>query len=77
MLLAAGGEIESEEAMSILNYLKPQNGLPDPNSPFSLHLPSQAITLANREVAKVTKESTMKRDQYKREVSLKQNLSIL
>ena len=56
--------------MSILNYLKPQNGLPDPNGPFSLRLPSQAIALANREVAKATKESNMKRSQYKRYVSI-------
>ena len=47
------------EAMSVL---KLQNGLPDPKGPLSLSLPSQAIALANSEVAKASD----KRGQYKK-----------
>ena len=65
-LLEVRSRAKKREAMSILNYLKPQNGLSDPNGSFSLRLPSEAIALANREVAKATKESNMKRGQYKR-----------
>ena len=35
--------------MSILNYFKPKDGLPNPKGPLSLLIPSQAIALANRE----------------------------
>ena len=40
--------------MSILTYLKPKDGLPNPNGPLSLSILSQAITLANSEVTKTT-----------------------
>ena len=40
--------------MLILMYLKPKNCLPDPNGPLSLHLPLQAIALANSHVTKGT-----------------------
>ena len=40
--------------MSILNYFKAKDGLPNPKGPLSLSIPSQAIALANRDVAKAT-----------------------
>ena len=52
--------------MSIVSYLKPKNGFPDPKGPLSLCLPSQVIALANSEVAKATKDSNKKRGQYKK-----------
>ena len=52
--------------MSILNYFKPKNGLPDPKGPLSRCLPMQAIALANSEVAKVISDSSKKRGQYKK-----------
>ena len=52
--------------MSILNYLKSKNGLPDINSPLSSCLPSQAIALANSKVAKATNDNKKKCGQYKK-----------
>ena len=43
---------------SIMNYFRPSNGLPEPNGSLSLHVPSQAIALANKEVEKVLKEGS-------------------
>ena len=40
--------------MSILNYFMAKDGLPNPKGPLSLPILSQAIALANREVAKAT-----------------------
>ena len=40
--------------MLMLKYLKPKICLPDPNGPLSLHLPLQAITLANSHITKDT-----------------------
>ena len=34
-----------------LTYLKPKNDLPNPKGPLSLSIPSQAIALANHDVA--------------------------
>ena len=44
--------------MSIRNYFRPSNGLPEPNGSLSLHIPSQAIALANKEVEKVLNEDS-------------------
>ena len=40
-----------EFAMLNLTYIKPKDGLPNTNGTLSLSIPSQAIALANREVA--------------------------
>ena len=45
--------VQLSAAMSILNYFKPQDGLPDPKGPLSQSLSSRAITAANSEVANV------------------------
>ena len=45
--------VQLSAAMSILNYFKPKDGLPDPKGPLSQSLSSRAITAANNEVAKV------------------------
>ena len=56
--------------MSIRNYFRPSNRLPEPNGSISLHVPSQAIALANKEVEKVLKEGSgvdrTKRGKYNR-----------
>jgi hypothetical protein len=53
--------------MSILSYFKPKDGLPNPRGPLSLSIPSQAIALANSEVAKTTREKKKKkRGPYKK-----------
>ena len=64
------------ELMSILNYLKPKSGLPDPIGPSSPCLLSQVIALANSEVAKATNNSNNKRGQYIHDVSLKHWLDL-
>ena len=51
--------------MSILNYFKPKDGLPNPKGPLLLSIPSQAIALANREVAKATTDKGKKHGLYK------------
>ena len=51
--------------MSILNYFKPKDGMPNPKGPLSLSIPSQVIALANREVVKATAENK-KRGPYKK-----------
>ena len=38
--------------MSLLRYLKPSGGLPDPKGPLSSSLPASAIVSANKEVSK-------------------------
>ena len=43
---------------SIRNYFRPSNRLPEPMGSLSLHVPSQAISLANKEVEKVSKEGS-------------------
>ena len=60
--------------MSIRRFLKPLNGLPDPRGSLSASIPSGAIAAANREVEKVTGESTKKRGAYKKYVSLLNSL---
>lgn len=62
------------EVMLILNYLKFENGPPDPISPLFLCLPSQAIALANSEVTKATNDSNKKTWPIQ-EVSLKHRLN--
>ena len=56
--------------MSIGNYFRPSNGLPEPNGSLSLHTPLQAIALANKEVEKVLNEGSkvdkMKHGKYNR-----------
>ena len=54
--------------MSILTYFKPKDGLPNPKGPLSLSIPSQAIALANREIAKATTDKSKKRGPYKKQV---------
>ena len=51
--------------MSIRDYFKPKDGLPDPKGSLSRTLPSQAIALANKEVEKAIDEKggTKKRGQ--------------
>ena len=44
--------------MSIRDYFRPSSGLPEPMGSLSLHIPSQAITLTNKEVEEVIKEGT-------------------
>ena len=39
--------------MSILNYIKPKDSLPEPNSPLSQSLSSWSISAADSEVMKV------------------------
>ena len=39
--------VQLSAAMSILNYFKPKDGLPDPKGPLSQSLSSQAITATN------------------------------
>ena len=53
--------------MSILRYLEPRDGLPDPRGPWSITLLRSAIANANREVDKVIQEKKVKgkkRGQY-------------
>ena len=45
--------------MSILNYFKPKESLPDPNGPVSQNLSSRAIAAANSEVANVSGSAAM------------------
>ena len=47
--------------MSILNYFKPKDSLPDPKGPLSQTLSSLAIAAANSEVAKVIAGSAAKK----------------
>ena len=51
-------------AMSIRTYFKPKDGLPNPKGPLSQLIPSQAIALANIEVAKATGDKRKKRGLY-------------
>ena len=41
-----------------MNYFKPEDGLPNPKGPLLLSIPSQAIALANRKIAKATTDKT-------------------
>ena len=50
--------------MLILTYFKPKDGLPNPKGPLSLSIPSQAIALANSEVAKATTDKSKKCGPY-------------
>ena len=47
------GLLEARDTISILCCLQLRNGLPDPKGSRSLHLPPQAIALANSEVKKL------------------------
>ena len=47
--------------MSILNYFRPKDGLPDPKGLLSQGVSSRAIATANSEVVKVTGGSAAKR----------------
>ena len=50
--------------MSILNYFKPKDGLPDPKGPLSQSLSSRAIAAANSEIAKVIGGAAKKCGEY-------------
>ena len=54
--------------ISIRQFFKPKNGLPDPKGSLSASLPSQAIALANKEVQNVVNgtAATKKPGPYKR-----------
>jgi hypothetical protein len=56
--------------MSLRQYLKPRDGLPDANGSLSTSVPPRAITNANKEVTKVLKEmqtsQNKKRGVYKK-----------
>ena len=53
--------------MALLKYLKPKNGLPDPNGPLSNVVSSSAIASANREVENLLdSQPKHKRAKYKR-----------
>ncbi len=53
------------ETMSIRSFFKPKDSLPDPKGSLSSRLPSQAISLAIKEVENVTtSEKGKKRGQY-------------
>ena len=55
--------------MSILNYFKPKDSLPDPKGALSQSLSSRAIAAANSEVAKVIGGSAAKkRGEYNKQV---------
>ena len=47
--------------MSMLNYFKPKDGLPDPKGPLSQSVSSRAIAVANSEVVKVIGGSAAKK----------------
>ena len=54
------GELQLQRVkiiMSILNYFKPRDGLPDPKGSLSSCLSSQAIAAINKEVEKVMPSS--------------------
>ena len=44
-------------SISICNFFKPKDGLPDPEGPLSGDLTTKAIQAANSEVAKVLSEA--------------------
>ena len=50
--------------MSILRYLVPINGLPDPKGPLSSEIPLSIITEANRQVREATSKKQQKRGSY-------------
>ena len=52
--------------MSIRQYFKPQDGLPDPKGPLCNSLASNAIAMANKEVEKEIAKKKKKRGQYRR-----------
>ena len=52
--------------MSLLQYFKPRDGLPDPRGPLSNSVASNAIAMANREVEKEIAKTKKKRGQYRR-----------
>ena len=47
--------------MSLRQYFKPREGLPDPKGSLSVRIESRAIALANREVEKAIKEKQEKK----------------
>ena len=51
--------------MSIRQYFKPRDGLPDPKAPLCNSLASNAIAMANKEVEKEIAKKK-KRGQYRR-----------
>ena len=52
--------------MSILKYLRPKDGLPDPNGSLSAVVNPQAIARANKEVEAVITAEKKKRGPYKK-----------
>ena len=51
--------------MSIRTYFKAKDGLPNLKGPLSQLIPSQAVALANIEVAKATRDKSKKHGPYK------------
>ena len=47
--------------MSLRQYFKPREGLPDPKGSLSVRIESRAIALANTEVEKAVKEKQEKK----------------
>jgi hypothetical protein len=52
--------------MSLLQYFKPRDGLPDPRGPLCNSVASNAIAMANREVEKEIAKRKKKRGRYRR-----------
>ena len=46
--ITPGVHAASELKMSIRDYFKPSNGLPEPTGSLSLHVPAQAIVLLSK-----------------------------
>ena len=58
--------MQRSEKMALLCYMRPVNGLPDPQGQLSLTLPSSSIVEANHLVQEVMKEAAkQKRGPYK------------
>ena len=52
--------------MSIRQYFKPRDSLPDPKGPLCNSVASNAIAMANKEVEKEIAKKKKKRGQYRR-----------
>ena len=58
--------VRDRSAMSLLQYFKPTNGLPNPRGTLSSHVNSSAIASANREVEKLlSAKKSKKRGRYR------------
>ena len=59
------------DAMSLLHFFKPKDGLPDPTGALSTSVPSAAIAQANRKVQNPISGDQQKRGPYKYSVGLR------